>query len=160
MKRIIILFLAGFFACLACTRDKLSQELAYAGAISRICMDWGADKQKVADYMKDYELKYEGSSVMDYFLSDEDKVVIYNFDDNGLCGSVLRVCNAADVSLDSVLDGWEYLGSSLEMDAGTIITSMVDIYVKKDKNMLATTYTVEHDGETYRIFGFASMPLL
>lgn len=140
---------------MACSKDKLSnEEKAYVSAISNICMEWGADKQKVADYMKNYELKYDGGSVMDYFISDKDHVVIYDFDKKGLYRSVLRVRGKAEVSVESILKGWKYEGSSLEMDEGTLITSMVDIYLKND--MLATTYTIEYKGESYRIIGFAS----
>jgi hypothetical protein len=106
--------------------------------------------------MEDVELKYESSSAMDYFLSDEDHIVIYNFKKGGLASSVLRVRGKDDVSVNSILGGWEYLGSSLEFDAGTLITSMVDIYVKKDKDLLATTYTIEHRNITYRIIGFST----
>lgn len=157
MKRSILLLTAGIFLAMGCSDNKMSKdEKDYANAISDICMEWGADKQRVADYMKDNELKYDGDSVMDYFLSDEDHVVIYNFNDDGLSASVLKVRANTDISMDTVLDGWKYIGSSLEFDEGTNITSMVDIYVKRDKELMATTYTIEHDKVAYRILGFAS----
>lgn len=68
---------------------------------------------------------------------------------------MLRVRGDADVSVKSILKEWKYEGSSLEMDAGTMITSMVDIYLKN--STLATIYTIEYKGETYRIIGFASV---
>ena len=154
MKKGLIFLLTCILTAVACSDDKLSaDEEAYVNAISEICMEWGADKQTVASYMKDNELKYEGNSVMDYFLANKDHVVIYSFDDNGLCGSVLRSRGNTDISLKAILGSWKYIGSVLEMDAGTMITSMVDIYIKN--NMLATTYTIEHKGESYRITGFA-----
>ena len=157
MKRSVILLIAGVLACSGCgSGDKLSaEEQEYVSAISNICMEWGADKQTVADRMKDCELKYDGGSIMDYFVSDKDHVVVYDFDENGLSRSVLRVRGDADVSVKSILKEWKYEGSSLEMDAGTMITSMVDIYLKN--STLATTYTIEYKGETYRIIGFASV---
>ena len=86
-------------------------------------------------------------------MTNKDYVVVYSFDNKGLCSSVLRASVNADVSLNAILEGWKYLGSSLEMDEGTMITSMVDIYIKND--ILATTYTIEHKRESYRIIGFA-----
>ncbi len=156
MKRNIVFLIIGVLIASACG-DRLSvEEEAYVDAISKICMEWGADKQAVANYMEDVELKYESSSAMDYFLSDEDHIVIYNFKKGGLASSVLRVRGKDDVSVNSILGGWEYLGSSLEDDEGTLITSMVDMYVKEDKELIATTYTIEHKNITYRIIGFST----
>lgn len=156
MKRNIVCLIIGALIASACG-DRLSvEEETYVDAISRICMEWGADKQAVANYMKDTELKYESSSAMDYFLSDEDHVVIYTFKEGELASSVLRVRGKDDVSVNSILGGWEYLGSSLEDDEGTLITSMVDMYVKEDKELIATTYTIEHKNITYRIIGFST----
>lgn len=154
MKKGLIFLLTYILTAVACSDDKLSaDEEAYVNAISEICMEWGADKQTVASYMKDNELKYEGNSVIDFFLTNKDYVVVYSFDNKGLCSSVLRASINADVSLNAILEGWKYLGSSLEMDEGTMITSMVDIYIKND--ILATTYTIKHKRESYRIIGFA-----
>lgn len=156
MKRNIIFLIMGILIASSCGGGLSVEEEAYVDSISKICMEWGADKQTVANYMKDSELKYDGSSAMDYFLSDEDHVVIYNFKNDELVSSILRVCGRDDVSINAILGGWEYLGSSLEDDAGTLITSMVDIYVKKEKEMIATTYTIEYKDVSYRIIGFAS----
>ena len=47
--------------------------------------------------------------------------------------------------------------SELYFDEGTMITSMVDIYIKREKDMLVTTYTIQDNGVEYRILGFASL---
>ena len=159
MKRNIILTPALLIVALvmtACT-DLTHEEKKYRELISDICLEWGADKQAVDNYMKGKELKYEGDSVMDYFLSDKNQVVVYQFDDGKLCYSMLRVKGSTELSMRDVLKGWDYLGSELYFDEGTMITSMVDIYIKREKDMLVTTYTIQDNGVEYRILGFASL---
>ena len=159
MKKNIILkasLLIAILAMTACSKPSL-EEKKYRELISDVCLEWGADKQAVANHMKGKELKYEGDSVMDYFLSDKNQVVVYQFDDGKLCYSMLRVKGSTELSMQDVLKGWDYLGSELYFDEGTMITSMVDIYIKREKDMLVTTYTIQDNGVEYRILGFASL---
>lgn len=154
MKRIVYYIVGILTASVLFSCSKISQETeAYKEAMSQVCMDWGADKQTVSDFMGESELKFDGRSEVDYFLENRKYIVTYKFEDGELCNSVLIAANNGSLSVDKLFKQYQYVGDIWN----SYITSLAMIYVNPDKNIFATTYTTEHEGASYRIVGFSQL---
>lgn len=119
----------------SCTKDE------EAPAYSMPCLDWKANKNNVADYMKDFTLEDEEPNYLYYAGKKIEYYISYEFLDNLLCTVAVIIPNSSISlsDLEGTLGTYTYLG---ELN-GT------QIFVNEKKNTVATINTYLKDKACY-----------
>ena len=97
---------------------------------AQICLDWGATKSEVMEYMKNHEMTSLDRDFVAYDGSSPIQIVSYQFDEDSL-RAALAVIHSDDISLDELkasFNDYEHLGKS----------GIYEVYINEEANTMAT----------------------
>lgn len=152
LKWLAILSVTILFCTItSCSDDHKDSDSDPKGTYSKPCLDWGAEKNIVSNYMNGFNLTDEETDYLYYAGKKTENIISYQFKDGKLCTAALTIPSSSTSlsALNSTFSAYISLGE----------INSAQVYVNETKNIVATISTVVKGGTSYYAIGWRQLNL-